>query len=298
WHDVAIKRALKNALNKAYGIPSPREIAEETWRVGDVTTTEEDWKVVEDEMPDASKEQRELLAAATALERARKAEFEAMSPEQQKAQVACNSRLLYGKDEDDPLGADTPPTPQEPPPEHDEEPEEEAGGAEPPNDALTPEVIQRVCRYKAKWQKGEAADWSDAVRQDVEPISEPIDADTLMKVSAAVNKAITGRTQKAKDDKRHEVYQYLFGLNSGKKLTTLEGAAILAWIGLPDGKIGDIKALARAEVEGVLRAHQSEAGQVGMELAEPDDAREEELQARDEALPVEHTTGQAKLFKT
>lgn len=44
WEDVARKRALKNALNRAYGAPSPREIAQETWMVDDVETIPEDWE--------------------------------------------------------------------------------------------------------------------------------------------------------------------------------------------------------------------------------------------------------------
>jgi len=43
WEDVARKRALKNALNRAYGAPSPREIAQETWQVEDTLTIPEDW---------------------------------------------------------------------------------------------------------------------------------------------------------------------------------------------------------------------------------------------------------------
>lgn len=263
WHDVAIKRALKNALNKAYGIPSPKEIAEETWRVGNVETKEEDWEIVEEEMPDASQEQRELLAASLALQREREEENAQLTPEQRQERFKENCELM-GQPPEDFEGFDTPegpPPEQEPPPE--ENGEEEASKLV--ADALTPEVIRRVCRYKSKWVKGDEADWSDAVRPDPPP-SDPIDDDTLKKVAAALNRAVTGRTQKAKAEKRHEVYQYLYGVSSGKALTVKEGAAILAWIGLPDGKIGDIKALARTEVEGVLRAFQGEAGQQQMEL--------------------------------
>ena len=43
WEQVARKRALKAALRIAYGAPSPREIAAETWRVEDTLTIPEDW---------------------------------------------------------------------------------------------------------------------------------------------------------------------------------------------------------------------------------------------------------------
>jgi len=45
--EVARKRALKNALNRAYGAPSPREIAAESWMVDDTLTIHEDWRGTE-----------------------------------------------------------------------------------------------------------------------------------------------------------------------------------------------------------------------------------------------------------
>jgi len=47
WNQVARKRALKNALNLAYGAPSPREIAAETWRIEDTLTIPDDWQDTE-----------------------------------------------------------------------------------------------------------------------------------------------------------------------------------------------------------------------------------------------------------
>lgn len=96
WHDVAIKRALKNALSKAYGIPSPREIAEESWMVGDVRTKAEDWREAYDGERPYTPEEQARLAAAVALERERKAEFDALTPEEKQARVEDNSRALYG----------------------------------------------------------------------------------------------------------------------------------------------------------------------------------------------------------
>ena len=65
WEQVARKRALKNALNLAYGAPSPREISKETWMVGDVQTVESDWP----DNPNLTPVERELAAAYTATER-------------------------------------------------------------------------------------------------------------------------------------------------------------------------------------------------------------------------------------
>lgn len=56
WEDVARKRALKNALNLAFGAPSPREIARESWIVDDVETQPEDWRDATPEMSQAERE--------------------------------------------------------------------------------------------------------------------------------------------------------------------------------------------------------------------------------------------------
>jgi len=47
WEQVAKKRALKNALNIAYGMPSPDELAKESWEVDGQATRPEDWTGVE-----------------------------------------------------------------------------------------------------------------------------------------------------------------------------------------------------------------------------------------------------------
>jgi len=48
WEQVAKKRALKNALNIAYGMPSPDELAKESWEVDGQATRPEDWRGVEE----------------------------------------------------------------------------------------------------------------------------------------------------------------------------------------------------------------------------------------------------------
>jgi len=67
WEQVARKRALKNAINVAYGAPSPREIARETWMVGNVETAPQDWPDDVDVLPI----ERELTAAYNANQRHR-----------------------------------------------------------------------------------------------------------------------------------------------------------------------------------------------------------------------------------
>jgi hypothetical protein len=43
WNDVAKKRGLKNALNLSHGLPSPMELAKESWMVEEMETIAEDW---------------------------------------------------------------------------------------------------------------------------------------------------------------------------------------------------------------------------------------------------------------
>jgi hypothetical protein len=56
WDQVARKRALKNAINQAYGMPSPREIAQETWQVNGVDTEPGDWQDTTPQMSQADRE--------------------------------------------------------------------------------------------------------------------------------------------------------------------------------------------------------------------------------------------------
>ncbi len=67
WDQVAKKRALKNALNKSHGAPSPREFAQQSWEVGTTQTERQDWVQVE-ELPSGVVE-RAAAASAQARER-------------------------------------------------------------------------------------------------------------------------------------------------------------------------------------------------------------------------------------
>jgi hypothetical protein len=59
WDQVARKRALKNTINQAYGMPSPREIAQETWQINGVDTVAADWQ---DTTPQMTQPEREAHA--------------------------------------------------------------------------------------------------------------------------------------------------------------------------------------------------------------------------------------------
>lgn len=79
WDQVARKRALKNAINRAYGAPSPREIARESWMVDDTETIPADW-TTDDASPGMSPDERARLARMHAQARTR--EPDARAPEE------------------------------------------------------------------------------------------------------------------------------------------------------------------------------------------------------------------------
>jgi len=66
WDEVARKRALKNALNRSHGAPSPSEFAKETWDIDGRTTIPDDWVGITSDMRPA---EREAVAAGNAEQR-------------------------------------------------------------------------------------------------------------------------------------------------------------------------------------------------------------------------------------
>jgi len=69
WPWKAEKRALVDAVRRAYGEPSTEELARQAWVVGDTLTIPSDWKMV---TPEMSIPEREALALAEARTRTRK----------------------------------------------------------------------------------------------------------------------------------------------------------------------------------------------------------------------------------
>lgn len=67
WQQRAETRALKNCLNRAYGMPSMAEIAGDSWKVNDVLTQPQDWAGTANMLP----AEREATAAYQAKERER-----------------------------------------------------------------------------------------------------------------------------------------------------------------------------------------------------------------------------------
>jgi len=90
WEQRAETRALKNALNRSHGAPSPREIARESWMVDDTQTIPADWEGSE-LLPI---EARERLAEKNA--RARLAQPDPRTPQEI---LADGNALLHGSQE-------------------------------------------------------------------------------------------------------------------------------------------------------------------------------------------------------
>jgi hypothetical protein len=105
WEQVAKKRALKNALNLAYGMPSPDELAAETWQVEDVTTIPKDWDEVRE---GAGKEEKKLTAKYNANRRAHLRAQATQTAEQvrEEAAVAVEELFDFGADADQEPPAD------------------------------------------------------------------------------------------------------------------------------------------------------------------------------------------------
>ena len=103
WDQVARKRALKNAINLAYGAPSPREIAAETWRIEDTLTIPGDW--------DDTAEMTPAEAEATARYNAQRR----LNPPLEESATESLDLLFGSATEDAPL-SEKPPEPEPEPP--------------------------------------------------------------------------------------------------------------------------------------------------------------------------------------
>jgi hypothetical protein len=95
WHQVAKKRALKNALNLSHGAPSPQELARLSWQVGQTTTQAEDWS----QIPAHIAQNEELAAGYAALQAQARERIEAdgdMTKEDHEERLERNVEVLRG----------------------------------------------------------------------------------------------------------------------------------------------------------------------------------------------------------
>ncbi|NIV31593.1 MAG: hypothetical protein GWN58_19535 [Anaerolineae bacterium] len=114
--------------------------------------------------------------------------------------------------------------------------------------------MRQVVRKKAGWQNGS--------RMDGEPITEG----QVKSVGSLMGKAVMthGMTQALADKARHDVLDYLVGVNETRKLTKREASAIISW--LKEEESWDLNQYAKAETQAVLAALAEEAGQQRMDL--------------------------------
>lgn len=105
WHDVAKKRALKNALNISHGAPSPRELAQASWQVGNISTLPQDWQQTPDHIA-KNQEMVERYAAMQAREREQLENDAEMTTAHRKERMAENVTILRGSDDDYQIGDD------------------------------------------------------------------------------------------------------------------------------------------------------------------------------------------------
>lgn len=99
WDQVARKRALKNALNIAYGMPSPREIAQEGLIVEGVETRMEDWQ----DVTAKSQPGREAAAVAEATAREVGDSVSDLTDEEREAWIKERNYILHGDPDEDPF---------------------------------------------------------------------------------------------------------------------------------------------------------------------------------------------------
>jgi hypothetical protein len=123
-----------------------------------------------------------------------------------------------------------------------------------------PFKVRQGVRMRAKWIKGDADDWSDAHRQPDDE-QQPPDQQEMQRVAAMIGEAF----QDNKDNSRHSVLDYLFGVNSTKALIDAEVKACLAWLEIEAGAWHP-SGMAAEECRLILRQTLREQGQQEMEL--------------------------------
>jgi len=229
WDQVAKKRALKNALNIAYGMPSPDELVKESWEVDGQATRFEDWQGTQELNPGD--------AAALAKDRARHREHQERLTDdpEYKAEfdvtVKAAESLMYPAPEHEPQAVDGEFTemPQEPEPTPD--PDSESG------DAWNDEIIREAKAIGVGIRK--AAGWTingGWHRAEAEFIG---DSQQSRMLAGVISKALRGVPGVDKDKPHHVLISWLFNAEGGstKNLTDQEaGVSLARWTGADGDK--------------------------------------------------------------
>jgi len=138
------------------------------------------------------------------------------------------------------------------------------------NRPYSPAEARFRLRHNAKWQKGEADDFSDAHRQPDDKQKPPPDK-LVQRVAALMGKALQRPDAGDPTLERHSVLKYAFGVDSTALLTLHEAETTTKWLqAQPMAWIPS--SMAAEECRLMLREAMKEAGQ--MEL--PDEAPEED----------------------
>lgn len=95
WEQTARKRSLCNALRLSHGSPSMAEIAAESWMVGNMQTTPDDWEYAWASYPEGNPQDREATAqlSAQTMERLQ------IEPDLEPEEVLENGRTLLRGDD-------------------------------------------------------------------------------------------------------------------------------------------------------------------------------------------------------
>jgi len=239
WEQVARKRALKTALNMAYGMPSPRELASIETEEG---IEKVDWREVPEGVdPDVALE----MAAQNARQRARLVERASLTDEEREARDERNHELMYGNEDAQNWDA---PKPKAEPPKDGEQPPKADKGVGYAKRPLTPAqvrdgIAKKVARTPVAQHRATAS-----------PSQQGLVASKLEECWPGDDGA---------DQKRHSVLGYLVNKTSVNDLTMAEASALLDWLLDPTADPGtfDLHPAAPQEAEAILQLTLVEAGQ-------------------------------------
>lgn len=108
WEQVARKRALKFAIQFAYSLPSPEDLAKRQAEQEGVQTKPEDWPDEDTYNTHVERKEHALLAAKTRNHQARVAAMNETERDEYQAEIRHATNLMRNDGDDDPLDLDEP----------------------------------------------------------------------------------------------------------------------------------------------------------------------------------------------
>lgn len=122
---------------------------------------------------------------------------------------------------------------------------------------LTAEQILAVCRKKANW-------FENGTRRNV--AGEPVSEKQVKFVVSLLTSALESMPSNLQDKARHDVLDYLYGVDSTSKLMRAEASAIIDWLKDPADGSYKCNEYATTEMARIIEAVAVANGQLGMEL--------------------------------